>query len=125
MGRVFSWSWYNMLMIGMTLEFVKKVDSGETDDFNNVIFTEETLTIADCLIAPAQEPLDRVESAALDRNQTIVRIHLPKADTRDVSNSTVEYDGQTFRIMGRAVKFMDANTPTRWNRYMRAEAVNG
>ena len=111
-------------MIGMTLDFKKRVQSG-TDGFNNPVYSEETISIADCLIAPATEPVDRVESAALDRNATVVRIHLPKSDDRDVSNSDLTYDGETFRVIGRPVKFMDANTPTRWNRYMRAESING
>lgn len=112
-------------MIGMTLSFKKRVETGEVDEFNNPKHSEQTITIADCLIAPVTEPVDRVESAALERDMTVVRIHLPKADSRDVSNSTVDYDGETFRVIGKPVKFMDANTPTRWNRYMRAEVING
>lgn len=112
-------------MIGMTLNFKKRVATGAKDSFNNPVYSESTISIADCLIAPVTEPIDRVESAALDRDVTVVRIHLPKADTRDVSNSTVVYDGEEFRIIGKPVKFMDANTPTRWNRYLRAEVVNG
>lgn len=112
-------------MVGIELTFTQRVETGGFDDFNNPIFTDDTFTIKDCLIAPVTEPIDRVESAALDRDQTIVRIHLPKAETRDVSDSTVKYDGQEFRLIGKPVRFMDANTPTRWNRYMRAEVVNG
>lgn len=113
-----------MLMIGMTVSFVKRVQTG-TDDFNNPVYSQETITIDDCLIAPPTEPIDRVESAALDRDVTVVRVHLPKADDRKVHDSEFEYDGETFRVIGKAVTFMNENTPTRWNRYMRAEAVNG
>lgn len=112
-------------MIGMTLSFKKRVATGAKDSFNNPVYSEETITVHDCLVAPPTEPIDRVESAALDRNVTVVRIHLPKADTRDVSNSSVEYQGEEFRIIGKPVQFMNENTPTRWNRYLRAEVVNG
>ena len=112
-------------MIGMTLIFEKKVATGEKDAFNNPLFSETSITVNDCLVAPPQEPFDRVESAALDRNSTLVRVHLPKADERDVSDSTFIYDGQEFRVIGKPVKFMNENTPTRWNRYLRAEVVNG
>lgn len=106
------------------MSFVKRVQDG-TDDFNNPKYTTETLEIDDCLIGPPTEPYDRVESAALDRNVTLVRVHLPKTDKRDVSNSEFDYEGETFRVIGKAVAFMEGNTPTRWNRYMRAEAVHG
>lgn len=111
-------------MRGITLSFKKKVENG-TDDFNNATYETQTIDIDNCLIAQVTEPIDRVESAALERNVTVVRIHLPKADDRDVSNSTVIYNGETFRVIGRPVAFMPENTPTDWNRYMRAEAVNG
>lgn len=111
-------------MRGITLSFIQKVENG-TDEFNNATHTTQTIEIANCLIAQVTEPTDRVESAALERNVTMVRIHLPKADTRDVSNSTVDYRGETFRTIGRPVAFMTENTPTDWDRYLRAEAVNG
>jgi hypothetical protein len=49
---------------------------------------------------------------------------MPKASTADVGDSSFVYDGKTFRLDSSAVKFMDGNTPTRWNRYFRAESVN-
>lgn len=107
------------------LEFKKRVPTGAKDGLNDPIYSETTIEISDCLIAPITEPLDRVESAALDRDVAIVRIHLPKSDTRDISDSTVDYGGQTWRVIGKPVAFMDENTPTIWNRYVRAEAING
>lgn len=113
-----------MAMIGMKISFTQRIETG-TDDFNNPTYTEETFEIDDCLVAPPTEPIDRVESAALDRNSTVVRVHLPKANERDISNSEFTYEGEKFRVIGRPVKFMNANTPTRWNRYLRAESVSG
>lgn len=114
-----------MAMKTIALEFKKKVPTGAKDSFNNAVLAEQTFTINGCLIAPITEPLDRVETAALDRDVAIVRIHLPKTDQSDVSNSTVLYGGQIWRIVGKPVAFMLENTPTEWNRYVRAEAING
>lgn len=114
-----------MAMKTIALEFTKKVATGQKDGFNNPIFSESIFTISGCLIAPLMEPIDRVESAALERDSNIVRIHLPKTDSSDVSNSTVSYDGQMWRVIGKPVKFMAENTPTEWDRYVRAEAING
>lgn len=112
-------------MIGITIEFKQRVKNGEFDKLNNPLFDEETFEIANCLVAPITEPVDRVETAALDRDSAVVRLHLPKADTRDISNSTFEYGGQVWRVIGKPVQFMNENTPTDWNRYVRGEAING
>jgi hypothetical protein len=114
-----------MAMKTIALEFRKKVATGLKDSLNNPTFTIGAFIINDCLIAPVIEPVDRIETAALDRNQAIVRIHLPKNDTADVSDSEVEYGGQTWRVIGKPVQFMNENTPTQWNRYVRAESING
>lgn len=111
-------------MRGMRLDFQKRVKTG-VDGFNQPVYSEVTVSIEDCLVAPPTDPIDRVESAALDRNSTVVRIYLPKDDSSDVSKSSFEYDGETFQVIGRPVKFMEENTPTRWNRYARAESIDG
>lgn len=109
----------------IVLEFKKRVATGAKNKLNDPVYSEETFEISDCLIAPITEPIDRVESSALDRDVAIVRIHLPKNDSTDISDCTTDYGGQTWRIVGKPVKFMDENTPTIWNRYVRAEAING
>jgi len=109
----------------IVLEFTKKVPTGAKNKLNEPVYSNETFEIDGCLIAPLQEPIDRVESAALDRNVAIVRLHMPKTDSTDISDCTTVFDGQVWRIIGKPVKFMDDNTPTLWNRYVRAEAVNG
>lgn len=106
------------------MSFTKRVKTG-VDDFNNPVYSSETLSIDDCLIGPPTEPYDRVETSALDRDITLVRVHLPQGNTVDVSDSEFMYDGQTFRVIGKPVKFMEENTPTRWSSYLRAEAVHG
>lgn len=112
-----------MLMIGTQLTFSKKVEAGR-DALNNPTWSTEDITIDDCLIAPISEPTSAREQQAMDQSRVQVRIHLPKADSRDVSGSTVVWDGMTFTVDNDGVAFMTENTPTRWNRYFRAEAVS-
>lgn len=112
-----------MHMIGMSITFSKKVASG-TDDLNNPTYTEQDVTVADCLVAPITEPTTAREQQAMDQSRDQVRVHLPKASTDDVANSTFTYNGKTFTVDSDSVVFMDGNTPTRWNRYFRAESVN-
>lgn len=111
-------------MTGTTLTFVKKVANG-TDSFNDPTYTTTEVEVEDCLIAPITEPATAREQQAMEQSKDQVRIHMPKASTEDVSDSDVVWDGKTFHTDSDSVVFMDENTPTRWNRYFRAESVNG
>ena len=113
-----------MFMVGMEIVFTQKV-AGAVDDLNNPTYTTQEITVSDCLVAPITEPTTAREQQAMEQSKDQVRVHMPKTSTADVRNSTFVYDGKTFAIdSSSAVKFMDGNTPTRWNRYFRAESVN-
>lgn len=113
-----------MFMKGVTLTFKLKTEASK-DAMGNPVLADTNLDVADCLIAPITEPTNAREQQALAQSKDQVRIHLPKAFTGDVSNSEVDWDGKTFRVDSDSVAFMTDNTPTRWNRYFRAEAING
>ena len=112
-----------MLMIGTQLVFKQRVEQSR-DALNNPVWGEQDITVDDCLIAPISEPTSAREQQAMDQSRVQVRIHLPKTFTGDVSGSTVAWDGKTFTVDDDGVVFMLENTPTRWNRYFRAEAVS-
>jgi len=107
----------------MEIVFTQKV-AGAVDDLNNPTYTTQQVTVSDCLVAPITEPTTAREQQAMEQSKDQVRVHMPKASTADVGNSTFDYDGKTFAVDSSSVKFMDGNTPTRWNRYYRAESVN-
>lgn len=109
-------------MQGTSLTFRKRVQVG-TDAFNNPRFTTVDIVVDDCLIAPISEPTSIREQQALDQDRDQVRIHLPKAYEGDVSGSEVTWFGKIFSLDSDSVVHMAENTPTRWNRYFRAEFV--
>jgi hypothetical protein len=111
-------------MIGMSITFTKQVAAG-TDELNDPTYTTTDITVDDVLVAPITEPANARESQALEQSRDQVRVHLPKSNTEDISDSTFVYEGKTFKVDSASVKFMDENTPTRWNTYFRAECVNG
>jgi hypothetical protein len=111
-------------MKGIKLTFAKQTP-GNPDAMGNPVPTVTNIDVDDCLIAPITEPANAREQQALEQSRDQVRIHLPKAFTGDVSDSDVVWDGKTFHLDSDSVVFMAENTPTRWNRYVRAEAVNG
>lgn len=111
-------------MIGMTITFRQKTATGGVDALNNPVYTTTDVTVDDCLVAPITEPSTAREQQAMEQSKDQVRVHMPKTSTVDVGNSTFTYNGKEFSLDSSAVKFMDGNTPTRWNRYFRAESVN-
>ena len=74
----------------------------------------ETFTIKDCLIANNGSP---------NASRPQILIHLPKTDKREVDGSFVDYEGYDWHVVGTTVAQMDANTPTRWDRYAIAERI--
>lgn len=112
-----------MLMVGMEIVFTKKV-AGAVDDLNNPTYTTQQVTVEDCLVAPIIEPSNAREQQAMEQSKDQVRVHMPKTDSSDVGGSSFVYNGKTFTLDSSSVEFMDDNTPTRWNRYFRAESVN-
>lgn len=107
----------------IALDFNKRIAVG-TDDFNNPMYETEVITVDGCLIAPITEPANAREQQAMHQNREQVRIHLPKSFTGDVSESDVLYDGKVFHLDSDGTAFMMENTPTKWNRYIRAERIN-
>lgn len=74
----------------------------------------ETFTIQDCLVANNGTP---------NASRPQILIHLPKNDDHEVEGSFVSYEGYDWHVIGTTVPQMDANTPTRWNRYAIAERI--
>lgn len=113
-----------MLMInGITLTFVHKIKTGE-DGMNNPVFNTENVEVDDCLVAPVV-PSAAPEQQAMTQTRGQIEIHLPKTFTGDIGGSTVDWDGQTYRVDNSGAKFMTENTPGRWNRFFRAEVIRG
>lgn len=111
-------------MKGIKLTFAKQTP-GDPDAMGNPVPSVTNIEVEDCLIAPITEPANAREQQALEQSRDQVRIHLPKAFDGDVSDSDVVWDGKTFHLDSDSVVFMEENTPTRWNRYIRAEVING
>lgn len=110
-------------MVGITLTFYKREQVG-TDDMNNPTYETTEITVDDCLVAPITEPVSAREQQAKEQSRDQIRIHMPKASTDNVAKSRVTWNGKVFEVDSDSTVFMNENTPTRWNRYFRAEAIN-
>ena len=110
-------------MKGIALTFSKQIATG-ADALNNQVSIPVDIVVDDCLIAPISEPTNAREQQAMEQSRDQLRIHLPKSFTGDISDSDIVWGGKRFHIDSESVVFMAENTPTRWNRYFRAEFVD-
>lgn len=76
--------------------------------------TLETFSIQDCMVANNGSPTS---------SRPQILIHLPKTDRHEVEGAFVEYDEQTWHVIGVTARQMEGNTPTKWDRYAIAERV--
>lgn len=111
-----------MVMVGTTIDFKTRVETSK-DALNDPVYSIVSLQVPDCLIAPMTEPANARETQAIDQTRDSVRVHFPKTFSGEIGGSYFAWDGKIFQLDSSSVAFMTENTPTRWNRYSRAESV--
>lgn len=93
---------------------------------NNVPGAPTTATVDDVLIA--EPTTDDMEAARAEGYTLAFTLHFPKGFTATLRGCTVmlpEPWAGEYRVVGDPRPYMDANTPTRWNRPVRVEAADG
>ena len=106
-------------MKGMTIQYVKKTISSY-DEFNNPIYTEELVDVADCLVG--QPTTDEVTSTIALYGKTIAySVGIPKGDTHDWTDAEVVIFGDRYRTIGYPQTGIQANIPLRWGQTIKVE----
>ena len=89
-----------------------------TDGFNRPIYAETTETVANVLIGqPTTEDIS--SSIELYGKHTEYMLGIPKGDTHDWENTTVEFFGRRWRTFGTTIEGIEANIPTPWHKKVR------
>jgi len=90
------------------------------DALNNPIYEDSTVTVENCL--PGEPTADDYNDAATLYGKTIAyMLGIPKGDTHDWEDTTVEFFGQSFRTFGKTIQGIEALVPTPWHRKIRCE----
>ncbi len=106
-------------MKGMTIQYVKKT-IGSYDEFNNPIYTEELVDVADCLVG--QPTTDEITSTIALYGKTIAySVGIPKGDTHDWTDAEVVIFGDRYRTIGYPQTGIQANIPLRWGQTIKVE----
>jgi len=89
-----------------------------TDGFNRPIYSETTETVANVLIGqPTTEDIS--SSIELYGKHTEYMLGIPKGDTHNWEDTTVEFFGRRWRTFGATIEGIEANVPTPWHRKVR------
>lgn len=90
------------------------------DGFGSPIFSETPETVHNVLIGePTTE--DVTNDLQLYGKRLAYTLALPKGDSRDWDNVTVEFFGQKFRTYGAVTEGIEAMIPLKWNRKVKVE----
>ncbi len=106
-------------MQGIDIIRYNKTQTGE-DGFGAPIYSEAPEVIHNVLIGePTTE--DIVNDLQLYGTRLAYTLALPKGDSHDWDNITVEFFGQKFRTYGAVTEGIEAMIPLKWNRKVKVE----
>lgn len=113
-------------MRGVAVTLKQKTQAG-TDALGQPIYTTIDVVINDVLVGKPES--SDVENALTMYGKRIAyTLAIPKGDTHVWYKSQVTLPApwsSTFNVIGDVVETIDANTPTRWNRIVQLERIDG
>ena len=106
---------------------VLRPSAATLDRFGNEVPGEPTReTVADVLIGPGAT--SDLEASRPEGVQVAYTLHFPKSYTDSLEGCEIELPAPwqgVYRVIGNPGRYMDANTPTRWNMPVEVEAAHG
>ena len=106
-------------MKGIDVTLYEKTQSG-TDEADAPVYTETPVTVHNVLVGePSAEEI--TTELQLTGRRLAYTLALPKGDSHDWHNVTVEFFGQKFRTYGDVVQGMESLVPLAWNKQVKVE----
>lgn len=109
-------------MKGVTVTLYERTATGETDAFNNPVYSYTPVAVNDVLIG---EPTTDEVTSSIDLygKKAEFMLGIPKGDAHDWEDAKVEFFGNTYHTFGFVIQGIEANVPTRWHKKVRVERV--
>lgn len=104
---------------GITVTLYEKINVG-VDEFNMNIYEPKPVQIEDVLVAPASSD-DVISTTNLYGKKVVYTLGIPKGNTNNWQDSTVEFFGQKFRTFGIPQEGIEDLIPLRWNKKVYCE----
>lgn len=105
---------------------VNTPSSNSTDRFGNPVVTWSQTTVDDVLVSPGAT--SDLEASRPDGVTVDYSLHFPKTFTGELEGATVTLPAPwtgTYRVIGKPGRYIDADTPTRWNMPVEVVAAHG
>lgn len=104
---------------GITVILCERTQTG-TDGFNRPVYTETETAVSNVLVYPATSE-DITSELNLNGKHLEFYICLPKGDTHTWTDRNVKFFGETWKVYGFPEEWIDANTPSAWNKRYKCE----
>lgn len=90
------------------------------DGFGKPIYEESPVSVENVLVSPATSD-DIVTNTDLTGKKATYTLAIPKGDTHDWTDKTVEFFGEKFKTFDIPVKGIDSLVPLDWNMKVKVE----
>ena len=90
------------------------------DAFNAPVYSDEHVTIDNVLVTPVSTE-DILSGIQLYGKHAVYELCIPKGDSHDWEDKTVEFFGQKWRTFGFPLKWIEENVPLDWNMKIKVE----
>lgn len=110
---------------GVAVTVIRKVKSG-VDRLNNDVYVTSSETVGNVLVSPGGT--DDLEASRPEGVKVAYTLHFPKTYKASLEGCDIalpEPWAGAYHVIGNPQPYIDANTPTRWNRPVEVEAAHG
>ncbi|MBQ9387118.1 MAG: hypothetical protein IJU01_00475 [Lachnospiraceae bacterium] len=108
------------LIKGITVQLLTRTASGR-DGFNRQTYSEVWEDVTNVLVGSPTET-ELIDAQNLTGGRAVYVLHIPKGDTHTWENTKVRFYGETWRTIGKPIKYIDELTPLQWNMKVRVES---
>lgn len=106
-------------MTGITVVLHERIQAG-VDALNNPVYTTRPVSVDNVLVGePTTDEI--TSSVSLFGKRIAYMLGLPKGDSHDWTDSSVEIFGEPFRTFGDTIQGIEANIPTPWHKKVRVQ----
>lgn len=106
-------------MTGITVTLYEKTQTG-VDALNDPVYSLTPVDVDNVLVGQPETD-DITDSISLYGKRIAYWLGLPKGDSHNWTDTTVEIWGKPFRTFGDVVQGIEANVPTAWHKKVRVE----
>lgn len=104
---------------GIQILFYEPTKTGE-DAFRNPVYKEVPVEVENVLVTPVDSDAI-VADLQLHGKRAVYELSIPKTDTHQWEDRTVEFFGQKWKTFGFCQQLITANVPLDWDRKIKVE----